>query len=225
MFAGASVMHTTGISLMIEPRRTAVLRAIEMAGDLNVLFSFDATFATDRSHESEADLKAMRSADILKLNFYELAYWLAALNGEKLGSCDVIGSSGGAVKTDIVRAARKIAGEFQPALLAVTLGEYGCLLINDGGSKFCPALKVETVAAIGAGDGFIAGLLHGLTKRYANLSADDLRAIGCDELLDIGMFANAVGALVTTTAGASDGLPHTAAVNALLSQQITDIRT
>jgi fructokinase len=237
MFAHASAMHTTGISLMLEPRRSAVFRAIEMARDLGLVFSFDATFATDRSHESEADLHAMRSADILKLNFYELAYWLKVLCGESLASCDISGTAGPAVKDEISRAAAKIVDQFEPALLAVTLGEHGCLLVTAGGSTFCPALKVETVAAIGAGDGFVAGLLHILDRHppsargadndgasRTGLSLDSLRSLTTDQLFECGMFANAVGALVTTTSGASDGLPTTAAVNAVLSAQMSKIK-
>lgn len=235
MFANASAMHTTGISLMLEPRRSAIFRAIEMARDLGVLFSFDATFATTRSHESEADLHAMRSADVLKLNFYELAYWLKALSGKNLSSCDISGTAGAAVKDEISLAAQRIIDEFKPALLAVTLGEHGCLLVTAGGSTFCPALEVVTVAAVGAGDGFIAGLLHVLNKQsspaddgdsasISGLSVANISALTSERLFECGMFANAVGALVTTTAGASDGLPTTAAVRALLSQQISNTR-
>jgi len=234
MFANTQAMHTTGISLMLEPRRSAILRAIQMTRDLGVLFSFDATFPTDRSYESESDLHAMRSADILKLNFYELAYWLNALYGEQLSSCDLFGPAAASVKEEISRAAGKIIGEFAPALLAVTLGQYGCLLATAGGSVFCRALKVPTVAAVGAGDGFIAGLLHILARKLvqqdsgdgapsSGLTAQNLRALTNEQLFACGMFANAVGALVTTTAGASDGLPTAAAVDALLSEQMSDI--
>ncbi|GAA2589661.1 carbohydrate kinase family protein [Actinomadura fulvescens] len=65
---------------------------------------------------------------------------------------------------DVVRAARKLAGEGPRAVL-VTLGEHGSLIASPEGVERLPALAVDVVDTTGCGDaycaGFITGLQHG----------------------------------------------------------------
>lgn len=86
---------------------------------------------------------------------------------------------------------------------AVTAGADGALVFDADRTVRVPAFDVEVVDTTGAGDGFSAGLVHGLT-----LSDRDLRAAG--------RFAAAVGALCCTGAGARGGLPTRAEVRAFL---------
>jgi 6-phosphofructokinase 2 len=48
------------------------------------------------------------------------------------------------------------------ALIAVTMGDEGAVLASASGWEFLPAPKVEVLSASGAGDSFVAGMVHGL---------------------------------------------------------------
>jgi len=69
-----------------------------------------------------------------------------------------------------------------------------------------PGFKVSAVDTTGAGDGFVAGLLVGLLEHGMKL----------DNLVEIGRFACAVGAITTTARGAIPALPTRAQVEAFL---------
>jgi len=72
--------------------------------------------------------------------------------------------------------------------MAVTRGADGCALLLDGRWTECPGVEVELADAVGAGDAFAAGLLHGIGQHWAPEK--------------IGAFANRVGALVASRNGA-----------------------
>ena len=75
-----------------------------------------------------------------------------------------------------------------------------------------PGFNVTVTDTTGAGDGFVAGLLHGLLAQpSATANEDQLRAI-C-------RYANAVGALATTRRGAIPALPTSEQVESFLSKQ------
>jgi fructokinase len=74
-------------------------------------------------------------------------------------------------------------------LVCVTLGERGCAILNRNMYSESPGYKVQVADSVGAGDAFAAALLHGLQQGW------DARHLGC--------FANAVGALVASRAGAT----------------------
>ena len=83
MFEGVSIIHMTGISLMIEPRRSAILKAVEMAKERGIIVSFDACFPTDKEDAmAPAGRKVMKSSDVLKVNLHELSYWYHNLQNE-----------------------------------------------------------------------------------------------------------------------------------------------
>ncbi|MBF1999671.1 MAG: carbohydrate kinase [Synechococcales cyanobacterium M58_A2018_015] len=92
----------------------------------------------------------------------------------------------------------------------VTAGEQGCTYFLSENQGFVPAFQVEVADATGAGDGFVAGILHQLIQRgIAALShADTARAIVT--------YASAVGALTTTRNGAIAAQPTAAEVTAFL---------
>ncbi|MBZ5581591.1 MAG: hypothetical protein LAQ30_05185 [Acidobacteriia bacterium] len=72
--------------------------------------------------------------------------------------------------------------------VCVTLGERGCVMFD--GSEFVSARgrQVQVADTVGAGDAFAAAFMHGLVQRWP--------------LLEIASFANRVGALVASRAGA-----------------------
>ena len=50
--------------------------------------------------------------------------------------------------------------------VAVTLGHEGAVLAHDGGTMFLPAIPVEAKSAVGAGDSFVAAMVHALGNQW-----------------------------------------------------------
>lgn len=88
--------------------------------------------------------------------------------------------------------------------VVMTLGADGAFVASAQGATHVPGFKVTPVDTTGAGDAFNAGLA-------VALSYDP------DDLPGAVRYANAVGALATTRAGAQPSLPTAAAVEALLT--------
>ena len=55
--------------------------------------------------------------------------------------------------------------------VALTLGRDGALLVNGDGAFFLPTFEVETVSTVGAGDSFLGGMAHALSKGLDPLEA------------------------------------------------------
>jgi fructokinase len=102
---------------------------------------------------------------------------------------------------DTEDAAEKIR-RFGPTLVVLTLGSKGCYFQTERLSGFVDGFHVRAVDTTGCGDGFLAGLLHGLAqsgKKIDGLLSEELRAI-C-------IVGNAVGAMVALKRGAIAAMP------------------
>lgn len=119
-------------------------------------------------------LEAMKQADLLKLNDDEL-FLLA----------EVYGSPYRSVEQNIVFLA-DLAGL---SAVCVTLGGHGAVLYRDGRFHRHCGFRVDVVDTVGAGDGFLAGLVYRL------LQGDDADAALA--------FACALGALTASRRGAT----------------------
>lgn len=75
---------------------------------------------------------------------------LRALTGETLANDEAIAA-----------AAAAIVGRGEAEHVAVTLGQDGALLASRSGILRLPALRVPTASAVGAGDSFLAAMVHG----------------------------------------------------------------
>jgi 5-dehydro-2-deoxygluconokinase len=84
----------------------------------------------------------------------------------------------------------------------VKLGEEGVLAASSEETVVVPAVQVEVVNGLGAGDGFGGALCHGLLAGWP--LERTLR------------FANAAGALVASRLGRADDMPTLAEVEELL---------
>lgn len=110
--------------------------------------------------------------------------------------------------------ARWLFGSDDPAVVSAALPQRPDVVVTDGGEplRWCfaglsgelPAFPVPVLDTTGAGDAFMAGLLHGLLH---NQPQERLR------------FASACGALVCQGAGAIDPQPSADAVRAFLAAQ------
>lgn len=72
--------------------------------------------------------------------------------------------------------------------VCVTLGERGCAILTGKDYLVAAAHPVDVVDTVGAGDAFAAAFLHGLSRQWA--------------IENIAAFANRVGAIVASRAGA-----------------------
>jgi sugar/nucleoside kinase (ribokinase family) len=103
-----------------------------------------------------------------------------------------------------IEEARQLAGREEPAEVAAVLrdagagtvvlkmGERGCYVSGPDGAFSLPALSVDAVDALGAGDAFVAGYIAGLVQGW-----DPQRTA---------RFATAVGATCVTALGATTGV-------------------
>jgi 6-phosphofructokinase 2 len=76
------------------------------------------------------------------------------------------GLTGQALTTldDVREAGAKLIAQGRAELLAVSLGERGALLITPSRALYAPAIDVPVASAVGAGDSFVAGMVHGLLQ-------------------------------------------------------------
>jgi fructokinase len=122
-------------------------------------------------------------------------------------------------------------GGRDPRAIRASLPRHPAVLITDGGNPlhwclgdWCgsqPAFPVEVIDSTGAGDAFMAGLLHGLCGRPGLLPGEVCGAGGAEEtqaVEDLLRFASACGALVCRGIGAIDPQPTAAAVAAFLGK-------
>jgi fructokinase len=115
-------------------------------------------------------------ASVLKLSDSEAEFLDAAVNAGGQGS-------------SIEQFCRRWSEQYGCETLCVTFGERGCAVFHRGEYCEVPAFKVQVSDTVGAGDAFSAAFLHGIGQGW-----DAVRT---------GRFANAVGALVASRAGAT----------------------
>lgn len=74
-------------------------------------------------------------------------------------------------------------------VICITLGERGCAVWSGGVLQIFPGIATKVIDTVGAGDAFSAAFLHGFNRRWPMEKA--------------AAFANALGALVASRAGAT----------------------
>lgn len=84
---------------------------------------------------------------------------------------------------------RKWSSRYNLEVICVTLGSQGCAVFAAGALRVFPGYPVHVADTVGAGDAFAAGFLHALSLRWP--------------LDRSAAFANALGALVASRAGAT----------------------
>jgi 6-phosphofructokinase 2 len=72
---------------------------------------------------------------------------------------------------EIARAAMEIVDGGRAELVAVTMGPKGGLLASADGPQYMPAIEVEAKSAVGAGDSFLAAMVHRLALGVNPLDA------------------------------------------------------
>jgi fructokinase len=116
---------------------------------------------------------------------------------------------------------RWLFGSTDPAAIRAALPQQPAVVVTDGGAQvaWCfgsssgvmPAYPVAVVDSTGAGDAFLAGLLHRLCVQPQLLDGNSAEAV---------RFASACGALVCSGAGAIDPQPTQEQVDAFLAGRL-----
>ncbi len=89
---------------------------------------------------------------------------------------------------DIAAAAMEIVERGQAELVAVTMGSRGGLLASAEGTQFLQAIPVKAASAVGAGDSFLAAMVHALASGR-----------GAREAFQYGMAAGSAAVLTSGT--------------------------
>lgn len=132
--------------------------------------------------ELTAICDAVMTSDIVKLTDVELEHFF----GER----------------DILKGSEMLLGK-KRKLVAITLGEDGCLLRNRKGYVYQPTFAVDVRDTTGAGDSFMGALLYQATR--AGFSINDLDA---EELKKTAEFANACSAGSTRKYGSMAAMTY-----------------
>lgn len=191
----ANLFHFGSISLISEPSRSATFAALTSAKQKDLFISYDPNLRLNlwpgETAAREGIMSAWSLANFIKVSEEELQF----VSGEK----------------DIMAAAEKLWHR-DLFLLIVTKGNQGCTYISQEFKGDVPGYQVDPVDTTGAGDGFVAGLIHGLLKNPGCWKRPEAIEMVC-------LFANAVGALTTTERGAIPALPTMQQVMQFMNSQ------
>ncbi|KAL9237506.1 hypothetical protein vseg_012044 [Gypsophila vaccaria] len=185
----AKVFHYGSISLIVEPCRSAHLKAMEEAKAAGALLSYDPNLRLPLWPSADEARKQIMSiwdkAEVIKVSDNELEF----LTGN----------------SDIGDATAMSLWHPNLKLLLVTLGDHGCRYYTNTFKGSVEAFKVKAVDTTGAGDSFVGALLSKIVDDHAIIE-DEPR------LREVLKFANACGAITTTKKGAIPALPTEAEV-------------
>lgn len=206
LLARASVVHV-GTNSLVSPRaRSAVLETIERARDAGQITSTDPN---------------------LRLHLWPDPRPLRALLARLLPACAVVKLSHEETRfvagtADPARALRWL--EAQGVVLGVvTLGERGAMVRFGGETRQVPTRRVKVLDTTGAGDGFTAGLLFGLTRLYRDRAA--LEGGDLDAIEGHARFGCLVGSHAVTKLGAVAGLPRMAELSGATRRRRPTVRS
>lgn len=193
LIRSAKVFHYGSISLIVEPCRSAHLKAMEVAKDAGCLLSYDPNLRLPLWPSAEEARKQIRSiwekADLIKVSDVELEFLT------------------GSDKIDDESAMSLWHPNLK--LLLVTLGEHGSRYYTKNFHGSVDAFHVNTVDTTGAGDSFVGSLLAKIVDDQSILE-DEAR------LRSVLTYSNACGAITTTKKGAIPALPKDEDVLALI---------
>ncbi|KAE8718334.1 Fructokinase-2 [Hibiscus syriacus] len=194
LIRSAEVFHYGSISLIVEPCRSAHLKAMEVAKESGALLSYDPNLRLPLWPSADEARKHILSiwdkADIIKVSDVELEFLT------------------GSDKIDDETAMKLWRPNL--TLLLVTLGEKGSRYYTKNFHGAVDAFHVNTVDTTGAGDSFVGALLCKIVQDPTILENES-------KLREVLKFANACGAITTTKKGAIPALPSEAEVLALIN--------
>ncbi|CAH9122405.1 unnamed protein product [Cuscuta epithymum] len=184
LIRSAKVFHYGSISLIVEPCRSAHLKAMEVARNAGALLSYDPNLRLPlwpSAEEARTQIMSIwEKADVIKVSDNELEFLT------------------GSDKIDDESALSLWHPNLK--LLLVTLGEKGCRYYTKNFRGSVGGFHVKTVDTTGAGDSFVGALLCKIVDDHSIIE-DESR------LKEVLRFACACGAITTTKKGAIPALP------------------
>lgn len=194
MLKSTQVFSYGSISLIAEPTKSTLLIAIKIAKDNGALICYDPNLREplwdSLAAAKEGMLLGMQFADVVKVSEEELEI----LTDE----------------SDLHAGVKKLwQGDMK--LIAVTKGAGGCSAFTRDREWHVPGFSITVEDTIGAGDGFVAGLISGILALGQDWLAQDLAPVL--------RRANAVGAITASRAGAIPALPTDEELKAFLATQ------
>jgi 2-dehydro-3-deoxygluconokinase len=143
----AHVLHVTGITAgLSDSARAAVELAVKVARSAGTVISLDLNYRSALWTQAAA-------APVLRA---------LAENSDVLFATDQeAGLLVGSATQDVLL--QRLA-DLGPAKVLIKRGAEGAVALLDGTEHMCPAVAVEAVDPVGAGDGFVAGYLTGLVE-------------------------------------------------------------
>jgi 5-dehydro-2-deoxygluconokinase len=181
----ARILWTTGTGLSDEPSRSATLGALEKRGRSGITvhdLDYRAMFWPSPEEAGRYQRRALAQATVAVGNREEASVAVGDEGPEEL--------------------ARRLL-DLGLDLAVVKLGPDGVLVARPGGMEQVPAVLVDVVNGLGAGDAFGAALCHGLLEGW--------------EVARTVRFANAAGAYVAGQLACADAMPNEAQVEGLLA--------
>lgn len=193
MISGAKIFHFGTLSMTDEGCRNATKKAIEMAKESGAVLSFDPNLREplwdSLDAAKEQVLYGLSKCDILKISDNEIVW----LTGEE----------------DYAQGVSWIKERYDISLILVSLGREGSLAFSGSNTASVkPFLQENTIETTGAGDTFLAGVLHYVLDN----GMQDYSEAQMTEMLT---FANAGASLITTRKGALRVMPEKEEVVAL----------
>jgi fructokinase len=191
--AGLKIFHFGSITLIQDPLRATTLEALRLAQAAGALISYDPNLREPLWPSLEAAkewiLFGLDYAHIVKVSAEELRFL-----------------------TETPDIADGVAQLWRPGhrLMVVTRGAEGCMAFTQDRSWPAPGFAVPVADTIGAGDGFVAGLLAGILRTGPDWLETDLRPLLRQ--------ANAVGALTASRPGGIPALPTNEELKSFLVQ-------
>jgi fructokinase len=187
---GSAAVHIGSLGVLLAPGGEQVLRLAESAcrsGDVVISYDPNArpSVTPDRREVAAIAERAAASAHVVKMSDEDLAFLFPGTTPAQL-------------------AARLLGGGRPTQLLVITMGRDGATVVTRSSRFAVPAVPVEVVDTVGAGDTFTAALLAGLAEA-GQLSPEALagRVAGEPDLLrDVAGQALAAAALTCTRPGA-----------------------
>ncbi|XP_020216470.1 fructokinase-2 [Cajanus cajan] len=184
LIRSAKVFHYGSISLIVEPCRSAHLKAMEVAKEAGCLLSYDPNLRLPLWPSAEEARQQILSiwdkADVIKVSDVELEFLTGS---DRIDDASALSLWHPNLK-----------------LLLVTLGEHGSRYYTKNFHGSVEAFHVNTVDTTGAGDSYVGALLSKIVDDQSILE-DEPR------LREVLKFANACGAITTTKKGAIPALP------------------
>ena len=180
--ARVPILWTTGMALSDEPSRSATLAALAAARGRTI-------HDLDHRHHAWKDPSEARSAAEQALRHARVV----------VGNLEEVEMATGSRDPDV--AAERLL-EMGPELAIVKRGPNGTLARSKTQRIEMPAVEIEVVNGLGAGDAFGGALVHGFLRNW-----DLTRTLA---------FANAAGAIVASRLACADAMPTEDEVESLL---------